>query len=246
MKNIFLLSVFSLVALLGCEDKSDTSGGAAAGSSYTQIERLARPAINEGLVFTQAYNKAFNSIAPSSDLTPAASAVVSEAAVVLGLVKALGTAAGVTPTSNVLQIAGGFLPDVMRVNTANNFTIDQQAYAGDFTVISASDGFPDAPMLTGGRKLTDDVMDNTLSYLLDDTDGLLAGTLGDGVTYNGATSIAADPTDCTDTIYKDAAVMANSNQPGHGCLVGQTVRNNIADVANNVSFPFIPAPWSEQ
>lgn len=69
--------LFVATTIVRCGD-SNPSG------NYVQVERLARPAINEGLVVTPSYLTAFNSISPAIDLTTAASQVVGEAAAVLG------------------------------------------------------------------------------------------------------------------------------------------------------------------
>src|SRR5207245_10888372 len=59
-------------------------------TTYVQIERLARPAVNEGLVYTNDYLNAYNSIPPSSDLSAAAAPVVAEAAGVITATYELG------------------------------------------------------------------------------------------------------------------------------------------------------------
>lgn len=168
MKKIFSLGLLSVAAatsvwLAGCG--SGDSGGLRPGGviaqpiplppgNFTQVERLGRPAINEGLIITNDFLNAFNSIPPSADLTAAAAPVVAEAVVTLTAFRLLPGA----PTPGT--VAAGFLPDVMRVDSANNFTPAQSAYNGDFVLVGGT-----APMLTGGRKLTDDVIDITLSYL---------------------------------------------------------------------------------
>ena len=65
--------------------------------SYVQLERLGRPAINEGLVLSNKNLNAFNSITPASDLNSsnaAVAAVLAEASAVLGVVYNLGDNAG--------------------------------------------------------------------------------------------------------------------------------------------------------
>jgi hypothetical protein len=190
---------------------------------YLQIERLARPAINEGLVITNDYLNAFNSIAPSQDLSPAAAPVLNEAGTVLTKVHNYGVSAGLTPPA-VSDVVAGFLPDVMRIDTRNRIAIGQWAYNGDAV---GADGVASQAMLTSGRKLEDDVMDITLSYLIAGNPACGPGqkcTIPDGVTYSGGT-------DCA-----HAGQGVNPSNPGHKCLYGQTTRNGAA------MFPFLASP----
>ncbi len=190
-------------------------------ADYQQIERLGRPAINEGLVISNDNLKAFNSIPPSLDGSPAAKPVRDEAVAVLTAVYNYGISKGLAPPT-VTNVATGFLPDVLRIDTTNKINIGTWAYNGDFTVVSGSS----AVMLTGGRKLEDDVMDITLSYLLTNTAACgpsSACTIKDGVSYAGGTS------NCT-------AIGTNPANPGHKCLYGQSTRNSSA------TFPFLADP----
>ena len=87
---------------------------------YLQIERLGRPAINEGLIVTNDYLNAFNAIPPSSDLdvgNPLILNVLTEAATFLGAFDSLDGVInfGAGFDSEVVK---GFLPDVMRIDTA--------------------------------------------------------------------------------------------------------------------------------
>ncbi len=170
MKKFFSVGLLTVVAaasfhLLGCSsgDSNDLRPGGAEAQpqpitpvgNFLQVERLARPAINEGLIITNDFLNAFNSIPPSADLSAAAAPVVNEAVQTLNAVALLPGA----PTAQT--VAAGFLPDVMRVDSTNNFAVGASAYNGDFVLVGGT-----APMLTGGRKLTDDVIDITLSYLI--------------------------------------------------------------------------------
>ncbi len=127
---------------------------------FVQIERLARPAINEGLVLTNAFLNAFNSIPPSADLSAAAAPVRAEA---LATITAVGNA-------DPAATAGAFLPDVRRIDTTVDSPVGTMAYANSLNAI----GSPVA-----GRKLEDDVIDITLTVL---TSG---GITTDNVTYAG-------------------------------------------------------------
>ncbi len=125
---------------------------------YRQVERLARPAVNEGLVVSNDLLNAFNSVPPTIDLTSAAAPIGAEATKTL---KALGN--NDTRTKALLT---AFLPDVMRFDT------------------SGASGYGNALNDKGspirGRMIKDDVIDTTLSVL---TNGAIKG---DNVSYDGS------------------------------------------------------------
>ncbi|MUL37846.1 hypothetical protein BWI75_16310 [Gloeocapsopsis sp. AAB1 = 1H9] len=127
---------------------------------FQQFERLARPVINEGLVVTNAFLNAFNMIPPTADLSAAAAPVRAEAKRTL---LALGNS-----NTRADALLNAFLPDVMRIDT----TIPS-GYANALN----TQGSPIA-----GRKLTDDVIDITLSVL---TNGAITT---DNVSYAGTPS----------------------------------------------------------
>ena len=204
----------------GCNDNNAPSAGqpgarpvaspaaapAGAPLSGSQIDRLARPAINEGLSITDASLNAFNSIPPSADLSPAAAPVLAEDANTLMAFAALGQKLGLPPAPSVATTVGAFVPDVMRIDTRLSIPPGVTAYNA---ATSGSKG-----MLVGGRKLEDDVIDITLSFLVaGDASGM---TVKDNVFYEG--------------------VPGNPNQPGHQFLVGQTSRMGPA------TFPFVTTP----
>lgn len=110
---------------------------------FNQFERLGRPGVNEGLVVTNDFLNAFNSIPPTADLSPAAAPVRAEAKKVL---KALGN-----NDQRADALLTAFLPDVMRIDT----TV-KSGYANALN----QKGAPIA-----GRKLADDVIDITLTAL---------------------------------------------------------------------------------
>lgn len=110
---------------------------------YNQVERLARPGINEGLILTNNFLNAFNSIPPSADLSAAAAPVRAEAKASL---LALGNS-----SQRADALLAALLPDVMRIDT----TIP----SGYVSAVNAKG----API--GGRLLKDDVIDQTLSIL---------------------------------------------------------------------------------
>jgi Domain of unknown function (DUF4331) len=124
---------------------------------YQQVERLARPAINEGLIVSNDLLNAFNSVPPTVDLSPAAAPIGAEATRTL---KALGNS---NERTNALLTA--FLPDVMRIDT------------------TGASGYGNALNAKGspirGRLLKDDVIDTTLSVL---TNGAIKS---DNTSYEG-------------------------------------------------------------
>ena len=157
-----------------CSIKNNgSSSSSSAGVAYTQIERLARPAINEGLIVTNAYLNAFNSIPPSADLSAAAAPVRAEAVATLNAVDMLDGVDNVDAGT----IAGAFLPDVMRIDTSLAIPLGTPAYSAAANAFGA---------LTGGRKIEDDVIDITLTVLV-------GAPVSDGVSYPGVAGNPAQP-----------------------------------------------------
>lgn len=107
---------------------------------FVQTEQLARPAINEGLLFSQANLAAYNRTQPSRTVPPA---VANEATRVL---LALGNS-----RERATALLGAFIPDVMRIDT------------------TGPSGFANALNANGspirGRMLADDVVDIALAVL---------------------------------------------------------------------------------
>jgi Domain of unknown function (DUF4331) len=130
---------------------------------YQQVERLGRPAINEGLIVSNNLLNTFNSVPPTADLSPAAGPIGAEAARTL---KALGN-----NPDRTKALLTAFLPDVMRIDT------------------TGASGYGNALNAKGspirGRMLKDDVIDTTLSVL---TNGAVKG---DNVSYDGSGGNAA-------------------------------------------------------
>lgn len=222
MKTLFQASAAFVisVALVSACSRNQGSETQMGNDGYTQIERLARPAINEGLVITNSFLNAFNSIPPSADLSPGAASVVSEAGTVLTAINKYGRDNGLNPPS-VAAVVAGFLPDVMRIDVRAAIRVGVWAINGDSTTI---DG---AAMLTGGRKIEDDVVDVVLSYLIAGNPACGPGkacAVPDGVSYSGGTSCSM------------AGRGNNPANPGHKCLHGQVSRNASAD------FPFLATP----
>lgn len=133
---------------------------------WTQIERLARPAVNEGLVLTNDYLNTLNAVGPDFEAavlkgdkaaTAAAAPILKEITAVL---KALGN-----DDKRVGALLGAFLPDVMRIDTTG-----PSGYANALNKL----GSP-----IRGRMIKDDVIDVTLSVLSN------GAVKGDNVSYDG-------------------------------------------------------------
>ena len=137
-----------------------------ADGSYTQVERLARPGINEALILTNDYLNALNSVGPDFEAAalkgeePAAGIagpIVGEA---IATLKAVGN-----DDERALALVKAFLPDVMRIDTSQPSGYANELNAGGSPI--------------RGRLLMDDVIDITLSVV---TNG---GITGDNVSYAG-------------------------------------------------------------
>jgi hypothetical protein len=143
-----------------------TTTVSASGTTLTQVERLARPAINEGLETANADLNAFNSIPPSSDVAALGTSAGSDA---IATLIALGNNA-----SQIQAIVAALIPDVMRIDT----TITS-GYTGGITFTGAPFTSNIATIPTGGRLILDDVIADTLAVL---THGAI---VTDNVSYTG-------------------------------------------------------------
>jgi len=164
----WILGLAVLAALNGaasCDDKDDDDGAPAAGVTYRQVERLGRPAINEGLFVTNDFLNAVNSITPAQEPSALTGGILAEAAASLDAFDSLDGAESITPG----QVVGAFIPDVLRIDTAGA--------SGYGNALNAS-GSP-----VRGRRITDDVVDITLTYLVTGAPGT---AVSDGVSYEGA------------------------------------------------------------
>jgi hypothetical protein len=134
-----------------------------------QLERLAQPAINEGLVVQNALLNALNSVGPDCEaqalagIEPCASAAAPIFADAIATLAALGNS-----PAQINAIVGAFLPDVMRIDTTGP--------SGYAAAVNAA-GRP-----IRGRKLMDDVIDITLSVV---GSNLPAAFQTDNVSYFG-------------------------------------------------------------
>jgi hypothetical protein len=125
---------------------------------YRQVERLARPAVNEGLIVSNDLLNIFNSVPPTVDLSSAAAPIGAEATRTL---KVLGN-----NDARTKALLTAFLPDVMRFDTTG---------ASGYGNALNDKGSP-----IRGRMLKDDAIDITLGVL---TNG---GIKGDNVSYDGS------------------------------------------------------------
>lgn len=159
------------------------------GKNFTQVERLARPAVNEGLVVTNNFLNTLNSVPPAFEAAalagqePAASAAAPIVGEVSRTLMALGNDEARTNT-----LIGAFLPDVMRIDTT-----ETSGYGNALNAL----GSP-----IRGRLLEDDVVDITLSVL---TNGAITS---DNVSYEGT---PGNPSQGHDPLISDFPYLAPAN-----------------------------------
>lgn len=202
----FLAFAFGLSSCNSGNSNNSSDGVIRQRSSGFQVDQLARPAINEGLSLNDSTLNALNSTPPNAQLSRGAEPVRNEIVGTLNAFAALGQKLGTTPAPTASVIAGAFLPDVMRIDTRLSIPPGTTAYNA---ATSGSLG-----MLTGGRKIEDDAMDITLSFLV--AGDATGETVKDHVYYSG--------------------VVGNPNQTGHQLLHGQNGRHQAA------TFPFVTTP----
>ncbi len=169
---IGLLALVSFITP-GCSSNDDDDPAAL---SYTQVERLGRPAINEGLFHTNDFLNAVNSVGPGDELGALLPGGVPSP---LGLeaiatLDALDLADGVEHIT-ATEVVTALIPDVMRIDTTGVSGYD----AGLNSVLSP----------VRGRKITDDVVDITYSLLI----SRLMTPFSDGVSYAGVAGNEAQP-----------------------------------------------------
>lgn len=173
-----ILLMGTLAVSCGNDNDDDDNGAqrqegeatGALGPDAVQIERLARPAINEGLIISNDLLNAFNQVPPSADLSEAAAPVRAEAVTVIDAADGIDGKDDTTAAA----VATAFLPDVMRIDTTVDIAPGKTAYNAD---VSGDKG-----MLTGGRKIEDDVIDITLSFLV--AGDATGQAVKDNVAYN--------------------------------------------------------------
>ena len=170
-------------------DVWETISTPAGSQKFNQVERLARPAVNEGLVVTNDFLNTLNSVTPAFEAAalagqqPAAGA----AAPIVGEVKRTLLALG-NSDARANDLLGAFLPDVMRIDTTGP--------SGYGNALNAK-GSP-----IRGRLLMDDVIDTTLSVL---TKGAITT---DNVSYAGT---PGNPAQGHDPLAADFPYLAPAN-----------------------------------
>lgn len=120
---------------------------------FAQVDRVARPLVNEAFVVTNDFLNAFNTFGPNLDVSDAAATLRTEIVTVL---RALDLADGVTNVDQQL-IANAFLPDVMRIDVSIPASLATAAYDRQFNALGAP---------IGGRKLEDDAWDITAKLVV--------------------------------------------------------------------------------
>lgn len=168
MKRYAIALIAAAAFAVGCgSDDADIINNPNSGVSFRQVEQLARPAINEGFLFTNSFLNTYNAVGPAfiaaalaNPAGPegqAAAPVLAQAQTVIGLIIGVpGQTGAITTTAAAV---GAFLPDVMRINADLAIPVATPAYSLANLNTSLS------PI--AGRKLTDDVVDVTYQALLD-------------------------------------------------------------------------------
>jgi predicted small lipoprotein YifL len=242
--------------------------------TFRQVEHLARPGINEALLFTDGFNEGYNATAPSFAGVPEAvlGMVVGEAKTVLKAIY-LGAclvngALGLTPgaggngvkpagvpcgdTTNLFsdgnllagttisqaaadgaddyadKVFAQFVPDVMRIDTTN---------ASDYFTLcngAASVG-AELPLLCGGRRLNDDVIDVTYNYLIV---GAIAtpGPINDGLAGQ-VRALASDG-----VVYDNTETTAGAGLNANSLTVGVPANSQQGHPAITNTFPYSAPP----
>ena len=137
------------LALAGCGSSSSDGGGGGSTQTFTQVDRLARPAVNE--VFASVANNRHqinDQDSPVNDKTQLANDI--QAFMV-------GTAGRSQAITNVVKSV--LVPDVMTADLSQG---GNAAYLGVETGGATGGTF-------GGRKLTDDVVDTSLGVIFGST-----------------------------------------------------------------------------
>ena len=138
-----------------------------AGATWVQVERLGRPAINEGLFVTNDYLNAVNSIRPDQDGAALVGPVFNEAAATLVAIGTIGGVAAPAPA----DVVASLIPDVMRIDTTIASPVGTGAYANGAVAVGST------VRPVAGRKIEDDVVDITYFVLTG------VGAASDGVPY---------------------------------------------------------------
>jgi hypothetical protein len=224
-----------------------TEGVQAQAQVFTQVEELARPAINEGLFLSNNFLNAFNATLPANEGAALAgnAALAGQATTVIG---AVATAGG--DAERVSDVVAALIPDVLRIDTSlvvdggDASPIGTAAYIAGAAVcengvfLNAESGNGVAgtrtiPVLVprNGRKLEDDVVADTLVELAGNA-AFANGdiSIGSNVFYNDTDS----PAGATHQALNDQTSPEGTNENTSG-LAG----NNEGGAA---VFPFLAPP----
>lgn len=156
----------------------------AAGGTVNQFERVARPAINEGLIVQNDFLNALNQVTPQFEaealagIQPAANAA---APIIQDATRTL-TAFGNSP-ERANALLGALLPDVMRIDTTlpSNYSAElaSSVVSPGFNPATPGDCINNNLSPICGRKLTDDTIDFTLKVVTGNP------AASDNVSYTG-------------------------------------------------------------
>lgn len=241
--NLSLLGALALVPAVGCGDdgnKDNPPVDAAmpdtpVGTTYHQVEQLARPAINEALLLSSAFNDGYNQTAPSFAGVPPATlgAVVDQAKTVLQALY-LGTclldgAAGLTADS-------GFHPAGLKCNAVGGGLFTENSLAG-VTLTDASKA--------GAKAYADKVFDQFIPDVLRiDTDAAsgyltLCGDPASKPLLCGGRNLNDDVVDITYNYLLAGAAITKQSPLQFRALVSDGVVFSFDDAKNsgNVSTP---------
>lgn len=166
--------LLGLLLLTGCDNGNSTATPVASGPTYTQMDRLARPVVNE--VFATVANdrhQVNDTDSPTNDKNELANDIQSFMT---------GTAGRSQATTNVVKSV--LVPDVMVADLSQTGTA---AYLGVETNGATGGKF-------GGRKLTDDVVDTSLGVVFGNTVSALGLAPDDGKEIPSLTSDNVGPT----------------------------------------------------
>lgn len=224
------------VALVSIVTVSRCGSGTGVTATFTQIERIGRPAINEGLVLYNNELLAFNTLAPSMDLQTSNIIVQAVQAEMSAVLTALNTFSPSGARAN--DVIGGFLPDVMRIDTTAGIAVNQMAYNGAAVGTDSGAAGSDPVILIGGRKLEDQVINITLAYVFAGTAGSSDGpTFTTAIAQNIGLAFTDRLTYDMGTSCATAGQGSNPQAPGHNCLFGASARYATA------TFPYLANPY---
>ncbi|HXE71940.1 MAG TPA: DUF4331 family protein [Candidatus Nitrosotenuis sp.] len=260
------LATFLLSGCTSGDDNFASGGGAqpTASPTFSQVEQLARPAINEGLFITNTFLNAYNTLAPSQQLAAIQStpALATEAVTYLVALATFG--ADPNPAQRATDEVGAFIPDILRIDTSvrspnngvNGATVYNQAYANPAALVPVGDQtgrtIP-VVMPAAGRKPEDDVIDVTYSVLTNGATGALNTTnTRQGVVYV-PNFLPGDGVDfASSATGADGGAVDNggnqNNSQGHKFLRGQTAPyGGCSDAApsstGGQAFPYLADPY---